>query len=425
MKRLNGVFLSHRKHTENLLTEVLPLPPYVRIPMQMHMGAPCRPIVHIGDSVSVGTQIGEPVDNFGVPIHASVSGMVKAVEDYLCQNGTTCAAIVIESDGEQKAAFSAKPPQLETREDLIAAAKASGCVGLGGAGFPTHIKLASQQTLDTLVVNAAECEPYLTSDCRQIVEAADEVLNGILLIMRLMKLKQCCIGIEENKAAAIKKLAEICAEHKNIRMCVLPSKYPQGAEKVMTYHTTGRVIPEGKFAADVGVLVMNVSTCAFLYRYSVTGMPLVERRITVDGDAVKRPCNLMVPIGTPYQLLLDYAGCDYEHLEELICGGPMMGMSLMNLEKPVCKPNNGLLAMKKAMQVHTTSCIRCGRCMAACPMNLMPMELERAYQKKDVEMLRKYRLNLCMNCGCCSYVCPAKRPLAETNQLAKALLTKV
>ncbi len=422
MKHLGGTFLRHRKNTESHLTELLPIPATVRIPLSMHMGTPCTPAVKVGDHVYMGQCIGTPNGDFSVPIHASVSGTVTAIEDYLCVNGTTCDAIVIEAEEEQAFSPEIQPPMLKTRDDLIEAARNAGCVGLGGAGFPTHIKLAAKQKLDTLVINAAECEPYLTSDFRQMMEQPEDVLGGIELIMKLMKIKQCRIGIEDNKAAAIQKLSVLCEKKKGIEIRPLPAKYPQGAEKVMVYHTTGRVIPEGKLAADVGVLLMNVSTCAFLYQYSLSGIPLIQRRVTVDGDAVKRPCNLMVPIGTPYHALLDYVGCDYEHLAQLLCGGPMMGNAITDIDKPVCKPNNGLIALTAAPHLHSSACIRCGRCMKACPMRLMPMELERAYQKKDTAMLQKYHLSLCMNCGCCSYVCPAKRPLAETNQLAKELL---
>ncbi len=424
MKRRNGIFLAHRKRTECYLTLRLPIPPVVTIPMLMHMGAPCVPTVKIGDRVTVGQCIGEAQGNFSVPIHASVSGKVKAIGEHLCANGTKCPAVIIESDGEQTPCPDCKPYLPTTPEELSVMARNAGCVGLGGAGFPTHIKLAPTKPISVMVVNAAECEPYLTSDCRMMLEQTEDIISGILLVMRILQIKECRIGVENDKAAAIKALADAASKHGNIHVIPLPAKYPQGAEKIMIYHTTGIVVNEGTLPADHGVLPMNISTCAFLHQYTQTGMPLTERRITVDGDAVERPCNIIAPIGTPMRSLLEYCGCRMDSIKELICGGLMMGSDLPTADTPLCKPNNGLLAFRKSVHHTPTACIRCGRCMKACPMGLMPMQLEKAYHAKNVEALQTYKLNLCMNCGCCSYVCPANRPLAATNQLAKGLLPR-
>ncbi len=424
MKRRNGIILSHRKHTEGFPTLRLPIPQEVTIPMSMHMGAPCVPVVKAGDMVTVGQYIGEAQGHFSVPIHASVSGRVKAVTEHLCANGTKCPAVVISADGQQTPSPDCKPYMPSTPEELAAMAKQAGCVGLGGAGFPTHIKLAPTKPIFTMVVNGAECEPYLTSDCRMMLEQTEDIINGILLVMRILQIKNCRIGVENNKPAAVKALADAAKEHPEIQVIPLPAQYPQGAEKIMIYHTTGITVTEGTLPADHGVLLLNISTCAFLYQYTQTGMPLVERRITVDGDAVERPCNLIAPIGTSMRTLLEYAGCNTEKISRLICGGMMMGSLLPSADTPLCKPNNGLLAFKQSVHHTPTACIRCGRCMHACPMGLMPMQLEKAYHAKDVEALTAHKLNLCMNCGCCSYVCPANRPLAATHQLAKALLPR-
>ena len=424
MKRLNGIRLKHRKHTEDHLTELFPAPKTVQIPMQMHMGAPCKPIVKVGDHVTIGQRIGEPLGDFNVPVHASISGTVKEIVEYRSLGGPLIPSIVIESDEEQSYSYDLTPPVINSQEDLVEAARNSGCVGLGGAGFPTHVKLATKKPIDILVINAAECEPYITSDCRQIMEFPEDVLDGIQLIMKHLHIKNCRIGIEENKPAAIKLLSDYCKKYENIEVRVLPAVYPQGAEKAIVYHTTGRIVPEGKLTADVGVIVLNVSTVAFLYQYTQNGIPLVQRRVTVDGDAVGRPCNLMVHIGTSIRSILEYADCDLENVKHLISGGPMMGTSLPSPDLPLCKPNNAILAFKKARTFESSACIRCGACMNACPMKLMPMELERAYKMKDTDALQQYHLQLCINCGCCSYVCPAKRPLAETNILAKAFLAK-
>ncbi len=428
MKHLPGILLRHRKHTADHPTEMLPLPAKVQIPMSMHIGAPAAPIVKKGDAVTVGQCIGQPAGANGVPVHASVSGTVSAIADYRTPFGTVCQSVIIESDGLQTPCPTLAPPKMDTKAEFLAAVRESGSVGLGGAGFPTFLKCSVEKTIDCLVVNAAECEPYLTSDCRQVLEHVDDVIGGIRLILQKLQIKRCIIGIETNQAAGIKCLLDTLAKDQSanadITVQPLPSRYPQGAEKVLVFHTTGQVVPEGKLSFDVGVLVMNVSTCAFLYRYCQTGMPLVERRITVDGDAVAKPCNLIVPIGTPLRDLLNYADCDIDATKRILLGGPMMGMAVCDLDMPIVKANNGLLAFCAVPEVKTTACIRCGRCMDACPMHLMPMQLEKAYRKQNVAALQAYHVMLCMNCGSCSFVCPAKRPLAESNQLAKALIPR-
>ena len=424
MKRLNGIHLRHQKLTAGMPLRTVPLPELVRLPMLMHMGAPCIPAVKPKEAVRVGQLIGAADGSFSVPIHASVSGTVRSISVFRTASGKEVPCVDIEPDGQQLIYAGCRPPELNSREDLVKAARDAGCVGLGGAGFPTHVKLGTDKKLTTLIVNGAECEPFLTSDDYQMHEAPEEVIGGIALVMKLLKIKQARIGIETNKPTAITKLSALAADYKGIEVCPLPPVYPQGAEKVLIFHTTGAVIPEGKLPADLGFLTLNVSTCAFLYRYSQTGIPLVERTVTVDGDCVRNPGNYIVPVGTPAQTLLEASNCNFKILHTLLSGGPMMGMPLSSTEMPILKQQNGLLAMRAGKIPQTTACIRCGRCMDACPMRLMPMELDRAYRKQDTAMLRQYHVELCMNCGCCTYVCPAKRPLAQTNQLAKALLPK-
>ena len=275
-----------------------------------------------------------------------------------------------------------------------------------------------------LIVNGAECEPYLSADNRQMVEAPEEVTGGISLIMKLLKIKETRIGISADKAAAVQVMTEACDGLKGVSVVPLPPVYPQGAEKVMIYHTCGQVIPEGKTSAECGILVLNVSTVAFLYRYSQTGIPLVERVITVDGTAIRKPCNLRVPVGTPMRTLLKEAGCEFKETAELIAGGVMMGDDLPSLDEPVLRQQNGLLALKRKKQQAPSACIRCGRCLRACPMQLMPNVLDRAFRRQDKALLKAYHVGLCIGCGSCTYVCPAKRPLAESIQLAKDLLAK-
>lgn len=422
MKRLHGIRLPQRKHTEARKVETIPLPKLVRLPMLMHFGAPCTPIVTAGEQVSVGQKIGTPTDDNAVPVHASVSGTVRAVSEFTTVTGSKAPCVEIEPDGLQTVSSGCRPPVLETREQFVQAVRESGCVGLGGAGFPTFRKLDTPHRLDLLIVNAAECEPFLTTDSRQIIENSGDVLGGIRLVMQFLNIKECRIGIESTHPAALKQLAYAAAAEDHITVCPLPPVYPQGAEKVLIYHTSGRIVPDGKIPAEIGVLVLNVSTLAFLYQYARTGIPLVERTVTVDGNAVKKPCNLRVPIGTPQHDLLEYADCNFDKVKKLLSGGPMMGITLYSDDLPVLKQQNGLLAMTRVPHAEASACIRCGRCMNACPMRLMPMELSRAYARKDAETLRALHLSLCMNCGCCTYVCPAKRPLAEEHQLAKQFL---
>lgn len=424
MKKLNGVRLKHHKGTAQYQTAALPVPDLVTIPMLMNMGAPCTPLVKVGDAVKVGQKIGDTDAFMSVPVHSSVSGTVKAVTEIKLANGNTCKAVTIETDGEQTVSEEVQSPVINSKEEFIKAIRESGITGLGGAGFPTHIKLNPKGEIDTLIINAAECEPYITSDHRQMLEDPDAVIGGIKTVMEFLSIPNAVIGIESNKPDAISLLSEKTASDSSITVKTLPASYPQGAEKVLIYNTVGRIVKEGQLPSDQKVIVLNVSTAAQIFNYCQTGMPLVERRLTVDGDIVKNPSNLTVKIGTPVSKILEYAQCDTEKMNKLILGGPMMGMSAFDLDTPVGKGNNAVLAFKKYSEPVVTNCIRCGRCIKACPFDLMPTEMEKAYKRRDVEALKKLKVNLCMNCGCCTYACPAGRKLAETNQLAKALIPR-
>lgn len=430
--KLHGIFLPHEKGTENSETIAVPLPSKVKISMSQSMGAPCDPLVKKGDRVLVGQKIGDSDKFMSAPVHSSVSGTVTAVSDMLLANGRTCKAVEIETDGEQEVSPDVKPPVVTDKESLCKAVRESGCVGLGGAGFPTHIKLNYNEAkghVDSLVINGAECEPYITSDYRTMIEDADAVIDGIRIVKDTLKIEKCYIGIEDNKPEAIMILQKKAAEYNDIAVVRLKSSYPQGAEKVLAFNTTGRMIAEGQLPSDQGIIVMNVSTAAFISSYIKTGMPLVTRRLTIDGDIVKTPCNVSAPIGTPYSELLKFAEANMEFAHKIISGGPMMGMCVYDVETPLCKTNNAILAFKKPLDdgkkgklkvnAQQTNCIKCGRCIAACPLGLMPQRFEKAFDRKDKETLLRLKINLCMNCGACSYVCPAKRDLAEKNQLAK------
>lgn len=426
MLKLNGLKLLHFKNSQNAQTVEIPLPKTVRIPMQQHMGKPCTPTVAVGDTVRVGQCIGDSEKVFAVPVHSSVSGTVTALEDYVTMNGAPAKRVVIETDGLQTP-IDAVPHSAENQAELVKASRDAGLAGLGGAGFPTHIKLGYKDVdrLDTLVINAAECEPYITSDYREMMECPDDILDGIRAVMKALDIPRAFIGIEDNKPDAIALLNEKTKDTP-IRVEALRSIYPQGAEKVLIYNTTGRIVEEGELPADKGVVVMNVTTVANLSRYLKTGMPLTQKRVTIDGNFVEHPMNVRVPIGTSVRYLLDFAGIDGSRVKKVLLGGPMMGSAMESLDVPIVKNNNAIVLFdEEAARVpKTTACIRCGRCIDVCPMNLMPANLERAYDAEDLETLLKLKVSLCINCGSCSYVCPAKRNLAQKNQLAKVLLRR-
>lgn len=422
--KLGGVRLPHLKATENNQTNNFPLSSKLVIPMSQSMGAPCDCLVKKGDEVTVGMKIGNSDKFLSVPIHSPASGKVSDIIDYRLISGYVCKAVVIETDGNQTVCESIKPPVITNKAEFLAAVRESGCCGLGGAGFPTHVKLGFDEKktpIDTLVINAAECEPYITADYREIMECSDDVISGIRYIMDMLNIPYCKIGIEKNKPQAISLMKKLTSEDKGIEVVALPNEYPQGAEKILIYSTTGRIVAEGELPSNQGVIVMNVSTVGFLMRYFKTGMPLIQKRLTLDGDAyTKNTGNYYVYIGTPVKELLEYGGA--EEPEVVLYGGPMMGSALYSTEQSVIKLNNAVAAFKKATVKNTTSCIRCGRCVKACPVNLMPLSIESAFDREDKDELRRLKVNLCINCGCCTYVCPANRHLAEKNQLAKGLI---
>ena len=358
----------------------MPPPAQVTIAMSQHLGAPCEPVVQVGDHVEVGQVIGDSDQFVSAPVHASVSGTVSAVTTLLLPGGRTTKALVIDSDGEQRVHESVRPPVVESREDFLKAVRASGLVGLGGAGFPTHIKLNPKNLdeVDTLIINAAECEPYITTDYRECMENSWDIVSGVQTVMEFLETRQVIIAIEKNKPAAIAELSRIAASvsqpEKQVLVKSLPARYPQGAEKVLIAACTGRQVPPGKLPADVGCVVMNVTSVAFLARYLKTGMPLVEKRLTVDGSAIAHPKNVQVAIGTPVGEVIAFCGGTRFKVRKLLMGGPMMGLALMDDTMPVLKQNNAILALSEedVLQTEASPCIRCGRCVDACPMHLVP-----------------------------------------------------
>ena len=418
--------MPHRKHTAEMAAVRMPAPEQVVIPMAMHIGKPAEPVVQVGDEVFVGSLIAEQSGYISSPIYSSVSGKVKSIGEIFMPNGIKCRAITVVSDGNMTPDPTIQPPSVTDKASLVAAVQKSGTVGLGGAGFPTYVKfnVPDGTRVEVLVVNGAECEPYITSDTRTMVDKAEDMLFGIQRVADILGIERVVIGIESNKPAAIESMRAIAARDGRISVSVLPSLYPQGGEKVLVYHTTGKVIPAGKLPLDVGCIVINCTTIACIGNYIKCGMPLVSKCITVDGGALKSAANVIVPIGTSLSDVFEFVGGFSEFPHKVLLGGPMMGVAVDTLDAPVMKNTNAILALTndEIREKEQTACIRCGACVSHCPLSLNPQAYLKAYKVRDVDTLEKLRVDICMECGCCSYICPTAQPLVETNKLAKALI---
>lgn len=429
-KSLNGVKVPHSKNTAEMETVKMPVPDKVVIPMKQHMGRECTPTVKLTDLVKVGQIIGDTDAFIGAPIHSSVSGKVTKIDEIIGTDGNPIKAVEITTDKLQEIDESIKAPEVTDLPSFAAAIRASGLVGLGGAGFPTHVKLMPKNLdeVTTLLVNGAECEPYITADNRAMLEDTDDIVEGIKLVKQYMNLSTVIIGVEDNKPQAIAKLQEAVSGIEGASVKALKAQYPQGGEKVLIFECTGKVVPDGKLPSDVGCVVMNVSTIAFVAKYMRTGMPLITKRLTVDGDAIAEPKNVEVAIGTSFSDVIDFCGGFKTEPKKIIMGGPMMGFAVPTVNYPVLKNNNAILAFSAAKTAEAekpeTACIRCGRCVNACPFSLMPAAIEKAYKAGNVDGLKALKVNLCMECGCCAYVCPAKRNLVSVNRLAKKMIVE-
>lgn len=426
--KLSGIRVPHRKHTADCAPQRLPVPELVTIPMSMHIGKHAKPIVKVGETVKVGQLIAEADGFISAPIHSSVSGKIKKLDELTMSNGTKTTAVVIESDGMMEVHESVQPPVVNDFDSFIAAVKSSGVVGLGGAGFPTFVKLGVKDLakIDAIIINAAECEPYITSDTRTMLDKPELIFDGIELLKKYLGTKRVIIGIENNKKSCIAKMQKMADSANGVEVKVLPSIYPQGGEKVLVFNTIGKIVPKGGLPLDVGAIVINCTTLSSIAEYIKTGMPLVEKCITVDGSAVNEPKNVIAPIGTPLSNLFEFCGGFKSEPKKVLYGGPMMGIAVPSLDMPVLKMTNAALAFdeSEAKPPKTTACIGCGECINHCPLNLNPPAIAKANKLNLPEELKALSVDLCMECGCCAYVCPAKRPIVQNNKLAKAKLNK-
>lgn len=424
-----GVHPSQAKNTMECATIKMSIPEKVVIPMVQHIGAPCQVLVKKGDAIKVGQVLGNSDAFVSVPVHSSVSGTVTSVTERIISGSKPVVCVEIKPDGLQEVSEDVKAPVVDSKENFLKAIRDSGLTGLGGAGFPAHVKLnpPKDARIDTLIINGAECEPYITSDYRECMENTENIIEGINHVLKWTGIPKALIGIEDNKPEAIKKLKNAVESMNNITVHSLKSRYPQGAEKMLIKTLTGREVPSGKLPSQVGCLVMNVASVAFVSEYLKSGMPLIKKRVTVDGSSVKTPMNLEVLIGTPIGDVFEFSGGFISEPTKLIMGGPMMGVSLYSDEIPVMKYTNALLALneKDGKIPEENVCIRCGRCVNVCPMNLLPFDIDRVVKANQYDSLDKYNIMDCIECGSCAYACPSKRMLAQSVRLGKDILRRV
>ncbi|MCD7868188.1 MAG: electron transport complex subunit RsxC [Clostridiales bacterium] len=388
-------------------------------PLSQHIGAPATPLVKKGDHVLVGQKIAEAGGFVSTPVHASVSGKVKTIEKRLTATGTMADAIIIENDQQyEETEFVPADPDTLTKEEILSRIREGGVVGMGGAGFPTQVKLSPKEPekIDHVLVNGAECEPYLTSDYRRMLEEPEVVIGGLEIILKLFPKAKGCICIEDNKPDCIEKMTGLTKNHPNIEVKTLKTKYPQGGERVLIYAVTGREINSTMLPADVGCVVDNIDTVAAVYHAVKEGRPLIDRIITVTGDAIRKPKNFTVRTGTNMRELIEAAGGLTDPVTKVISGGPMMGFALYSLDVPCVKTTSAFLCLEKdpVAEAKTTACINCGRCVSVCPGHVIPARLATFAERGDMESFQKYDGMECCECGCCSYICPAKRPLTQS-----------
>jgi len=424
MKRLffGGIHPKYNKEMSTGITEFKTITPaQVVIPMQQHIGAPCKPLVQVGDRVLWGQKIGDG-EGLCVPVHASVSGTVVAVEPRPHTSGRDVMAVVIENDFQDE---KAKMPLPNTEDEILSTIREAGIVGMGGAAFPGNVKaLSAMGKVDTLIANACECEPYITADDSLLRTDPQHVLEGMMILYGILKPQRLVLAVEDNKAEAIAKIRTLQKEFPTVELKVLPTRYPQGAEKQLVQSITGREVPPGKLPANVGCAVFNVSTFAAIYRAVRLGMPLTQRIVTISGEAIAQPQNFIVRIGTSFRELIEVAGGLHDKTERVISGGPMMGFAQSDLRVPVVKATNSILCLLKDRNgaAENPVCLRCGKCVSVCPMRLQPLYLYRFSNAQRLDELERLHILDCLECGSCAFTCPGKLPLVESFRAGKKLL---
>ncbi len=401
-------------------------------PLSQSIGAPAKAVVSVGDRVLKGQLIAEVGAFISAPIYSSVSGVVKKIEKRLVTNGSMVESIVIENDNSDEAVSGfGEPRNVErlTQDEIIDIIKESGIVGLGGAGFPTSVKLAPKNPLDidTLIINGAECEPYLTSDYRLMLEKSDEIIKGIKAVLKLLPNAKAVIGIENNKDDAIKILEDKVSAEEKISVQPLKTKYPQGGERQLIFAVTGRKLNSKILPADKGCIVINTASCYAIYEAVYLSMPLIHRVMTITGEAVNSPCNVDVPLGMSHSEVLEACGGAKDDVVKFISGGPMMGMAMSTLDVPVVKTSSSILAFSKddVAMLPQSACIHCGKCVAACPEILVPQMMCKSIKTNDYERFADLGGMECMECGSCTFVCPAKIPLTQMFKLGKVKVREV
>lgn len=402
--------------------EEMPTGEKVYIPLAQHLGTPASQCVEVGDYVKVGTKIGEASSYVSCNVHSSVSGTVEGFVLRENAMGKRIRHVCIVNDGKYEEDF--LPPLVNpTPEELIARCKECGLAGMGGATFPTHVKLETKTPIKALIINGSECEPYITTDYRLMIDKSKEVLEGIRYLARAIEAGEIWIGIEANKEDAIEEMIRVTTGDENIKVFGLKTKYPQGGEKQLIYALAHQKVPQGGLPSDLGYIVLNISTALAMYEACALGKPLFSRYMTVSGKGINRPANIWVRFGVPFVEIVDYLGYS-DDVVKVISGGPMMGISLHSFMPVVTKGSSALLLLKEEeiRDVAPTPCINCARCANVCPMGLLPMMTDALVLKNKIKEIKPYNPLACIECGCCAYVCPAKRPLVQSQRLAKKLI---
>lgn len=429
-----GVHPAENKISAGKAIETLPVPKTVTIPLSQHIGAPSKLLVKRGDSVKVGQVIAESSGFVSTNIHSSVSGKVKKIDNVMDSSGFKKQAVIIDVEGDDWVESIIKTPDIDKdikleSEDIIKKVLEGGIVGLGGATFPSHVKLSvpKGKTAEVFIINGVECEPYLTSDHQLMMEKGEELIVGTRIMMKALKVNKGIIGIENNKPDAIKHISKLVSEYPEIQVVPLKVQYPQGGEKQLIKAVTGREVPSGALPIEVGAVVHNVGTAFAAYEMVQKNKPLFERVVTLTGKSVKKPSNFLARVGTPVDELIEAAGGLPEDTGKVVGGGPMMGKALSTTNVPVTKGTSGILILneKDAKRDETVNCIRCGKCVSVCPMGLEPYLLAPLTENKMFERLEKENILDCMECGSCSYICPSNRPLLDYIRLGKGEVTKI